>query len=99
MPQLETLAGENAKSGLLLLAISQDSKGADTVVPFFTRKGFKNMKLYLDPENQLTNHFGSGVLPTSVLYDRRGKEIARVTGPMDWAGKEARALVAEAIAG
>jgi len=99
MPQLDRVAGNYAKGGLKVLTISQDSMGADKVLPFFNAKGFRHIKPWLDPENQFGFHYGTGLLPTSVLYDAQGREVARVTGALDWEGEEAKALIEEAIEG
>lgn len=99
MPQLDRIAGAYAKNGLQVLTISQDSMGADKVLPFFNAKGFRHIKPWLDPENQFGFHYATGLLPTSVLYDADGKEVARVSGALDWEGPEARALLEEAING
>ena len=99
MPQLDTIAGDYAKDGLRVLTISQDSMGADKVLPFFNAKGFKHIKPWLDPENRFGFHYGTGLLPTSVLYDAQGKEVARITGALDWEGEEAGTLIEDAIGG
>ncbi len=99
MPQLDRIAGEYAAQGLQVLAISQDMGGADKVLPFFAKKGFTHIRAWLDPENQFGLHYATGLLPTSVLYDADGKEVARVTGALDWEGAEARKLIADATAG
>ena len=39
---------------------------------------------------------GPGI-PTSVLYDATGREIARLYGAADWSSPEARALIAAVI--
>jgi hypothetical protein len=41
---------------------------------------------------------GVAGLPVSVILDREGLEIARLTGDADWNGPEARALIAALIA-
>jgi len=99
MPQLDRIAGAYAKNGLQVLTISQDSMGADKVLPFFNAKGFRHIKPWLDPENQFGFHYATGLLPTSVLYNAEGKEVARVSGALDWEGPEARTLLEEAING
>lgn len=99
MPQLDRIAGTHAKAGLQVLTISQDMTGADKVLPFFAAKGFRHIRPWLDPENRFAFHYATGLLPTSVLYDAQGREVARVTGALDWEGEEARALIEEAIAG
>ncbi|MGE4431129.1 MAG: TlpA family protein disulfide reductase [Sphingobium sp.] len=99
MPQLDRIAGEYGKGGLQVLTISQDMQGPDKVLPFFTDKGFRTIKPWLDPENQFGLHYATGLLPTSVLYDAAGKEVARVTGALDWESAEARKLIDEAVGG
>lgn len=96
MPALDALAVQrNGK--LQVVVISQDSEGRTKVDPFFKERRFTALQPYLDPENQFGFHYGSGMLPTTVLYDAEGKEVARVIGAMDWRGKKAAALIAEAM--
>lgn len=97
MPQLDNIAGAHSKDGLQLLTISQDSLGVDKVMAYWNGKGFKHIHPYLDPENKLGFHYGTGVLPTSVLYSADSKEIARIIGAPDWEGPEAAALIKEAL--
>jgi thiol-disulfide isomerase/thioredoxin len=97
MPQLDRIAGAYAKRGLTVLTISQDSMGADKVLPFFAGKGFKNIQPWLDPENQFGFHYATGLLPTSVLYTAQGREVARISGALDWESPEAEALLQEAV--
>jgi thiol-disulfide isomerase/thioredoxin len=97
MPTLDAVAEAYAGQGLQVLTVSQDTQGEKQVGPFFAKRGFKHLKSWLDPENQFGFAYGTGVLPTSVLYGADGKEVARVVGAMDWQGKEAKALIAEAL--
>lgn len=97
MPTLDAVAGTYAGQKLQVLTISQDSQGAAQVDPFFAKRGFKHLKAWLDPENQFGFHYATGLLPTSVLYNAEGKEVARVIGAMDWQGAEAKALLEETV--
>lgn len=94
MPTLDALA---AKSGerMAVIAVAQDLQGAEVVDPWFQKAGLKALQPYLDPENGLLDAANSA-LPTSIFYDAEGREIWRVVGAIDWQGKEARALLAEA---
>jgi thiol-disulfide isomerase/thioredoxin len=97
MPTLDALAGEYGDK-LRVLTASQDLQGAAEVVPFFTKAKFQHLEPWLDRENALSSAFGGdGVLPTTVLYDSSGQEVARVVGGFDWESAEAKALVDEAI--
>ncbi|MXO74538.1 redoxin family protein [Altererythrobacter aerius] len=98
MPLLDALAGEYEGKVRVLVA-SQDLQGAEKVVPFFQANRFRHLEPWLDRETLLSSALGGdGVLPTTVLYDGSGQEIARVVGGYDWQSPEARALVDEAIA-
>ena len=97
MPTLDAVAAAYGPKGLSVVAVSQDSQGGKIVQPFFAKQGFKHLKSWIDPENQLGFHYATGMLPTTILYNAQGKEVARVIGAMDWNGKEAHALIAEAM--
>lgn len=97
MPMLDNLAVRE-KERLQVLVVSQDIQGAEKVIPFFDRGDFQELEPYIDPENGLSFGFGSGLMPTTVLYDAQGKEVWRVVGAMDWDGAKAAALLAETLA-
>ncbi len=99
MPALDRIAGKYAAQGLQVLTINQDSQGAAKVDPFFAKGKFTHLKSWLDPENQFSFGYGTGMLPTSVLYDAKGKEIARVVGAMDWESAAGQKLIAETLKG
>ena len=97
MPTLDAVAKAYAPKGLAVLIISQDSQGESVVKPFLTKHSLPNVKSFIDPENQFGFHYATGMLPTTVLYDREGKEMLRVVGAMDWNSKEARGLIEAAL--
>lgn len=97
MPMLDQLAARE-KDRLKVLVVSQDLQGMEKVEPFFAKSDFKELEPYLDPENGLSFGFGTGVMPTTVLFDAQGKEVWRVVGAMDWHGAKAAALMEETLA-
>lgn len=97
MPMLDTLAARE-KARMNVLVVSQDIQGAEKVVPFFERADFQQLEPYVDPENGLSFGFGSGLMPTTVLYDAEGKEVWRVVGAMDWDGAKAATLLEDTLA-
>lgn len=99
MPTLDAVAASQRPGGLAVITISQDSQGEKVIPAFFKKHDLPHLKGWLDPENQFGFHYATGQLPTSILYDASGKEVARIIGGMDWTGKEARALIAEAMKG
>ncbi|GAB5488942.1 MAG: hypothetical protein Pars2KO_25120 [Parasphingorhabdus sp.] len=97
MPMLDELAARE-KNRLKVLVVSQDLQGMDKVGPFFEKSNFAELEPYLDPDNKLSFGFGTGVMPTTVLFDADGKEVWRVIGAMDWHGAKAAALMEETLA-
>ena len=94
MPTLDALAGASGDR-MAVIAVAQDLQGANIVDPWFQKAGLKNLQPYLDPQNGLLDAYNSA-LPTSIYYDAEGREIWRIIGAIDWQGKEAKALLAEA---
>ena len=91
MPQIDALA---ARGDVAVVAVAQDFDDAKPVA-FFAGHAFRALRLYRDDQAALS--FGYGVnLPTSFLFDARGNEVWRTSGPRDWSSAETKALLAEA---
>jgi len=76
--------------------VSQDME-RDKVAPFFAERQLKNLAPYVDPDLGLSLTYKVN-LPTTIMIGADGRELWRVSGAMDWAGAEARALMEEATA-
>ena len=98
MPMLDALAGEK-RGKLRVVTVSQDLQGADKVVPFFAARKFEHLEPWLDPDNALGDHYATGMLPTTVLYDKDGREVWRMIGGHDWSGPRTAAMLAGTVAG
>jgi len=93
MPALEALAAERAGTPLVIIAVSEDRKGESVVAPFVERLGLKKLPIYLDPETKALHAFESDALPTTILIDRRGREVGRLLGAASWDSVAARRLI------
>lgn len=98
MPSLDALAGREG-SDIEVIAISQDTNGRQAVTDFFRARNFSRLEAYLDPQMRLMPALGIDTLPTTILYDREGVEVWRMTGMADWHGERAARLLLEADAG
>jgi len=98
MPMLDQLAAkEDGK--LRVLTISQDMGQPEKVKALFAEKKFARLEPWLDPKNDLGFHYNTGLLPTTVLYDKDGKEVWRMIGAHDWSSPRTDALLADTLAG
>ncbi len=101
MPTLDALAAaQGGKAGggkLQVLTVSQDVEGQEArVEAFFEERKLGALEPYQDPQLQLMEKLGVGTLPTTILYDSKGREVWRMVGALDWNGAEAAKLIAEA---
>jgi thiol-disulfide isomerase/thioredoxin len=95
MPTLDALAGREGER-LQVLTVSQDLDGRDKVEAFFRKQGYRNLETWLDPHMALMEALKVDTLPTTILYDARGREVWRVIGMEDWESGRAALLLKEA---
>ncbi|MGK6318474.1 TlpA family protein disulfide reductase [Sphingomonas sp. DT-204] len=91
MPSLDALAAREGTK-LRVIALAQDLD-ASKVAPFWSKGGYQAIRPSLDPKIAFSTGLGVN-LPTTILYDSRGKEVWRVSGAIDWAGAEAAKALA-----
>nr|WP_305123351.1 TlpA disulfide reductase family protein [Roseomonas sp. GC11] len=84
MPALDRAQRALAGEGWVVLALSSDRAGASQVEPFYARTGVKSLGLWLDPRGAAARAFGARGLPTSVIVNRQGREVARLEGAAEW---------------
>lgn len=101
MPTLDKLAQAQADK-LQVITVSQDLKGSAQVGPWWAEHKPVLLQPYTDPENHMLagingGDVGAGSLPTTVLYDKNGKEVWRMLGAMDWMSPRSQELLAEGL--
>jgi thiol-disulfide isomerase/thioredoxin len=94
LPLLDKLSAAGA---VTVVTVSQDSADPQKVEGFLKTRGLKALPAWLDPKNDLSFHYGTGTLPTSIYYDGQGREVWRYIGERDWSDAETAKLLAEAL--
>lgn len=85
MPQLDAMAAALAPDGILVLPLSADRGGAEAVRRFYASHGIRNLEVWLDPRGAAQEAWGARGLPTTLIVDRQGREVARAEGGYEWA--------------
>jgi len=98
MPALDRLQGALGAADFEVLALSLDRAGAEKAKAFLAQLGIGKLGFYIDPSMKAARALGAQGLPVSILIDRQGREIGRLTGPAEWDAPEAQALIKAAIA-
>ena len=97
MPSLDRLQALRGGDDFAVVPISLDRR-IDAVPEFYDRTNVTELPVIWDGTFAVNTRLQLPGLPTTVLYDRNGREIARLPGDADWASEEALALVDHLIA-
>ena len=94
MPTLARLQAAYATQPVKVLPISVD-RDSDLNLAQAEMAANAPLKLYRDPSYKLSFDLDprAAGYPTTVIYDKQGRERARLAGDADWSSKEARGLV------
>jgi thiol-disulfide isomerase/thioredoxin len=93
LPSLNALQAGLGGGDFRVIALNIDRDGEKSARPMVQRLELDRLELYLDPENRLPRELGIRVMPTTILYDRGGREIGRLQGPAEWNAPEAQGLI------
>ena len=93
MPDLEALQRDYGGDDFAVVPIATGRNSLPGIKSFFEEIGVTNLPILLDPQGQLARRAGVLGLPVTIVMDREGNEVARLTGGAQWADEEARALV------
>lgn len=104
LPSIDRLAGAMSGDDFAVIALSTDRFDVERVVKVFyegTRLHDGYVVEHLDVLQDRTGKFalraGALGLPVTLILDREGREIARVTGEAVWDSPEAKALLQQVI--
>ena len=92
MPMLDALQGQKGSDKFEVVTVSLD-RTAEEAANFFKDNNLYNLQSWHDANFSLSSKLNLPGLPTSVFYNRQGREIARVPGEVDWTSPEAFALI------
>ncbi len=67
-----------------VVPLSVDRGGIETIRKFYAEIGIRNLATYVDSSGKAMRELGLVGLPTTLLIDRTGREMARLIGPAEW---------------
>jgi len=97
LPSLVRLHAALAGEDFIVLALSQDRNGWAVITPFLAKQGLGDLPIFHDPSSAFARDAKVQALPSTVLYDRDGAAIGRLTGHAEWDSEEAIELLRHAI--
>jgi thiol-disulfide isomerase/thioredoxin len=93
MPALDRLQASLGGPDFEVVPVSIDRGGRETVAAFYAQKGIRELPIYNDTSGEALHALGAIGLPTTVVLDRAGEEIARIVGPAEWDAPEVAELL------
>jgi thiol-disulfide isomerase/thioredoxin len=97
MPTLDRLQAKLGDEDFLVIPLSIDRDGAAGVKRFYQEVGVEKLGIYVDPSGRASHALSVPGVPTTLLIDREGREVARKMGEAQWDGAEMVSLVQRTI--
>ena len=96
MPALERLQAAQSGPDFVVLTLAQEGDAEPDLArvrAFLKARGLTHLPVFLDRGQALGLAFGQDALPTSILIDRKGREVGRLIGSADWDSPAALTLI------
>lgn len=84
MPTLDRLQAQLGGPDFEVVALSIDRAGLGVVTEFYDEIGIEHLTKYIGESGKASGQLNAVGLPTTLLIDREGREIARHVGPAEW---------------
>ena len=82
MPSLDNFSYLNKH--ILIYPVNLEKPNTDKTRKFYQDLNLKNLKIYFDPEFELTKQFKLRGVPTTILLNKEGNEFARIIGDINF---------------
>ena len=87
MPSLDSLKSYKSLDNLEVFAINVGKDNLKKSQKFFSELNIKNLEIYFDNPITLAKELSLRGVPTTIIFDKRGNEFARIIGSIDFSDK------------
>tara|TARA_B110000238_G_C15777815_1_gene290435 strand:- start:39 stop:554 length:516 start_codon:yes stop_codon:yes gene_type:complete len=88
MPSLDDLQSNAKLNNLKIFPINIGQEDISKSISFFKELNIKNLDIYIDAPITLPKKFSLRGVPTTILFNKQGKEFARIMGSIDFNNEE-----------
>jgi len=88
MPSLDNLQADVRLNNLKVFPINIGQENLSKSELFFRELNIKNLDIYFDSTITLAKKFKLRGVPTSILFNKKGEEFARIIGSIDFNDEE-----------
>ena len=87
MPSLDSLKSNKVLDNLEIFPINVGKDNLKKSQKFFSELNVKNLDIYFDNPITLTKELSLRGVPTTIIFNKKGKEFARIIGSIDFSDK------------
>jgi len=88
MPSLDLLSKNKNLNNLKIFPINVGKDNTEKALRFYEDLEIKNLELYFDSPITLAKTFGLRGIPTSILFNKKGEEFAKIIGSINFNDKK-----------
>ncbi len=88
MPSLDLLTKNKNLNNLKIFPINIGQDNIEKASIFFKELRIENLEIYFDSPTTLAKTFGLRGIPTSILFNKKGEEFARIVGSINFQDKK-----------
>ena len=88
MPSLDVLQSDIRFNNLKIFPINIGQEDSLKSVSFFKELKIENLNIYFDPTINLAKKFSLRGVPTTIFFNKEGKEFARIIGSIDFSDEK-----------
>ena len=88
MPSLDNLQSNIKLNNLKIFPINIGQEDIINSKNFFKKLSIQNLEIYFDAPITLAKKFSLRGVPTTIIFNKEGKEFARIIGSIDFSNKE-----------
>lgn len=93
LPSIDRLQARLGGDKFTVAAISIDRGGKPVALRMLKRLNIKKLALYIDKDSSSARHLGVRNMPTTIIFDAKGREVGKLEGGAEWDSSEAIELV------
>jgi len=98
MPALDRLQARLGSERFEVVTINVDKGGPAKGIAFFEQVELQNLTYFYDNSSEkIFRQIRAFGMPTTILVDYHGREVARMAGPAEWDSEDAVALIEAAL--
>ena len=98
MPLLDEIQKELGSDTFEVVTIATGHNHLPAIKKFFERAKITTLPILLDPNQDLAQEMSIFGLPSTVILDPSGREIARLRGDAEWSDGNAFAIISALVA-